>query len=170
MIHTQSGLENKVKINLEQKVASAGLQEHVSRVFVPMEEIAEIRRGQKRISKRTFFPGYILIEVDLTDQIQELIRTMPGVSGLVGPGRKPVPLESDEVDRILKSAEEKKAKPKPRMGFARGDAIRIVDGPFVSFQGTVDESYPDKGKLKAMISIFGRSTPVELESWQVEKT
>ena len=169
VVHTQSGLENKVKANLEHRIETLDMKEYISRVFVPTEEIAEIRGGQKRISTKISFPGYILVEMELTEQVQDLIRATSGVTGFVGAGRKPVSLDWAEVETILKSAEEKKAKPKPKTGFAKGEAIRIVDGPFANFNGTVEESYPDKGKLKAMISIFGRLTPVELEYWQVEK-
>ncbi len=169
VIHTQSGLENKVKSHLERRIEALGMQEYISKVFVPTEEIAEIRGGQKRISRRTSYPGYVLVEMELTEQVQDLIRTTSGVTGFVGAGRKPVSLDWAEVETILKSAEEKKAKPKPKVGFVKGEAIRIAEGPFANFNGTVEESYPDKGKLKAMISIFGRLTPVELEYWQVEK-
>ncbi len=169
VIHTQSGLENKVKANLEHRIETLGVEEGICTVFVPSEEIAEIRGRQKRISTRTSFPGYVLVQMELTEQVQDLIRTTPGVTGFVGAGRRPVPLDDAEVEGLLKSAEEKKAKPKLKADFVRGEGIRIVEGPFATFNGTVDEAYPDKGRLKAMISIFGRLTPVELEYWQVEK-
>ncbi len=169
VIHTQSGVENKVKAYLEHRIESLGMQESISDVLVPSEEIAEIRERQKRISTRTSFPGYILVRMELTEQVQGLIRTTAGVTGFVGAGRKPVPLDDAEVEAILKSSEEKKAKPKLKADFIRGEGIRIVDGPFANFNGTVEEAYPDKGRLKAMISIFGRLTSVELEYWQVEK-
>ena len=168
MIHTQSGREEKVKANLERRIEALDMKQYVSKVHVPAEEIAEIRGGKKKIRSRTSFPGYVLIEAELVEQVQELIRTTRGVTGFVGAGRKPVPLDEAEVENILKSGEEQK--PKLEAEFSRGEAIRIVEGPFANFNGTVEEAYPDKGKLKAMISIFGRSTPVELECWQVEKS
>ncbi len=168
VVHTQSGREEKVKSNLERRVEALDMKQYVSKVHVPVEEIAEIRGGKKKIKSRTSFPGYVLIEAELVEQVQELIRTTRGVTGFVGAGRKPVPLDEAEVENILKSSEEQK--PKLEAEFSRGEAIRIVEGPFANFNGTVEEAYPDKGKLKAMISIFGRSTPVELECWQVEKS
>jgi transcriptional antiterminator NusG len=162
VIHTQSGREEKVKSNLERRVEALDMKQYVSKVHVPVEEIAEIRGGKKKIRSRTSFPGYVLIEAELVEQVQELIRTTRGVTGFVGAGRKPVPLDEAEVGE--------EQKPKLEAEFSRGEAIRIVEGPFANFNGTVEEAYPDKGKLKAMISIFGRSTPVELECWQVEKS
>jgi transcriptional antiterminator NusG len=170
VIHTQSGREEKVKANLERRIEALDMKQYVSKVHVPVEEIAEIRGGKKKIKSRTSFPGYVLIETELVEQVQELIRTAPGVTGFVGAGRKPVPLDEAEIENILRAGEEQKAKPKLEAEFTRGESIRIVEGPFANFNGTVEEAYPDKGKLKAMISIFGRSTPVELECWQVEKS
>jgi len=169
VIHTQSGLEEKVKTSLEHRIETLGVKERVPNVFVPTEEIAEIRGGQKKVSTRTSFPGYILVEMELNEEVQSLIRTTPGVTGFVGSGQRPVPLSGKEVEVIVKSAEERKAKPKPKVDFVKGEEIRIVEGPFANFNGNVEEVYPDKGKLRAMISIFGRSTPVELECWQVER-
>ena len=169
VIHTQSGLENKVKDNLEHRIDALGMKDHVPRVFVPTEEIAEIRGGRKKVTTRTSFPGYVLVEMELNEEIQNLVRTTPGVTGFVGSRQRPVPLGEGEVEAILKSAEERKAKLKPKVDFVKGEEIRIAEGPFANFNGIVDEVYPDKGKLRAMISIFGRSTPVELEYWQVER-
>jgi transcriptional antiterminator NusG len=170
VIHTQSGREGKVKVDLERKVDALGMKQYVSKVHVPVEEIAEIRGGKKKVRSRISFPGYVLVEAELVDQVQELIRNTRGVTGFVGAGRKPVPLDEAEIETILRSGEEQKSKPKLEAEFSRGDTIRIVEGPFANFNGTVEEAYPDKGKLKVMISIFGRSTPVEIECWQVEKS
>ena len=164
VVHTQSGCEEKVKAGMEQKIIGMEIGEYVSRIIVPMEEVTEIKRGKKQVVRKKSFPGYLLIETELTEQVESFIRNMKGVTGFVGAGRKPVPLEENEIENILKPPEEKRAKGKPESEF-----IRIVEGPFLNFNGTVDEVFPDKGKLKAMISIFGRSTPVELEYWQVEK-
>ena len=169
VVHTQSGCEEKVKAGMEQKIIGMEIGEYVSRIIVPMEEVTEIKRGKKQVVRKKSFPGYVLVEVELTEQVESFIRNMKGVTGFVGAGRKPVPLEENEIEDILKPPEEKKAKVKPESEFSRSDVIRIVEGPFLNFNGTVDEVFPDKEKLKAMISIFGRSTPVELEYWQVEK-
>ena len=169
VVHTQSGCEEKVKTNLEHKAIDVEAGEYITRIIVPIEEVTEIKRGKKQVIKKKSFPGYVLIEMELTEQVESLIRNTKGVTGFVGAGRKPVPLEENEVENILRPPEEKKGKAAPKAEFIRGGVIRIVEGPFLNFNGTVDEVFPDKGKLKAMISIFGRSTPVELEYWQVEK-
>lgn len=169
VVHTQTGSEDKVKTSLENKIASEGLQEVISKVVIPMEQVSEIRSGKKKISQRKFFPGYLLVEMELTEQTYFLIKSTPGVTGFIGSGKKPVPLPQNEVDSILKRTEDTQAKPSPKVAFEKGEQIRVTEGPFVNFNGTIEEIHPEKGKLKVSVSIFGRATPVELEYWQVEK-
>ena len=169
VVHTQTGSEDKVKTYLENKISSEGLQELITRVIIPTEQISEVRSGKKRISQRKFFPGYILVEMVLDEKTYLFIKNSPGVTGFIGLGRKPMPLPQAEVDSILKRTEETQAKPSPKIIFEKGEQVRVKDGPFVNFNGTIDEIRPEKGKLKVNVSIFGRSTPLELEYWQVEK-
>ncbi len=169
VVHTQTGLEDKVRTVLENKIVSEGLQESITKVIIPTEQISEVRSGKKRVSQRRFFPGYILVEMDMNDQTYSFIKNISGVTGFIGSGRKPTPLPQREIDNILKRTEETKVKPSPKIIFEKGEQVRVKEGPFMNFNGTIDEIHPEKGKLKVNISIFGRSTPVELEYWQVEK-
>lgn len=169
VVHTQTGSEEKVKTALEKRIAQAGLNETITQVVIPTEQISEVRSGKKRISQRKFFPGYLLVEVSLDEQAYLFIKNTPGVTGFIGLGRKPMPLPQKEVDSILKRTRETQAKPSPKIVFDIGEQVRIKDGPFVNFNGSIDEIHPEKGKLKVSVSIFGRSTPLELEYWQVEK-
>jgi transcriptional antiterminator NusG len=169
VVHTQTGSEDKVKSLLEHRIASQGMSETISRIIIPTEQVSEVRSGKKRISQRKFFPGYLLVEMDLNEQTYLFIKTVPGVSGFIGLGKKPMPLPQSEVDSILKRTQDTQAKPSPKVIFEKGEQVRVNEGPFVNFNGTIDEVHPEKGKLKVNISIFGRSTPVELEYWQVEK-
>jgi transcriptional antiterminator NusG len=169
VIHTQTGYENRVRNLLEGKVKAGLAKDAIAQILVPVEQVSEIKAGKKRISQRKFFPGYILVEMELTDESWYLIKSIPGVTGFVGAGAKPLPLKEDEIDTILKQAKEAKEKPTPKVIFDKGESVRVNDGPFVNFNGTVEEANVAKGKLKVMISIFGRATPVELETWQVEK-
>lgn len=169
VVHTQTGFEDKVKSLLENRIAAQGFQEAICRIIIPTEQVSEIRSGKKRISQRKFFPGYLLIEMDLSEETYLFIKTTPGVSGFIGLGKKPMPLPQLEVDNILKRTQETQARPSPKIVFEKGEQVRVNEGPFVNFSGTIDEVHPDKGKLKVNISIFGRATPVELEYWQVEK-
>jgi len=169
VVHTQTGLEERVKTSLENRLNAEGLQESISKVVIPTEQISEIRSGRKKISQRKFFPGYLLVEMELTEQTYLFIKTVPGVTGFIGLGKKPMPLPQKEVDSILKRTEETQVKPSPKIIFEKGEQVRVKEGPFVNFNGTVDELHPEKGKVKVNVSIFGRATPVELEYWQVEK-
>ena len=169
IIHSQTGFEDKVKLALQNKIESAGLQDSVGQIVIPTEQISEVRRGRKRVSQRKFFPGYILINMELNDVIYAAIKSTPGVTGFIGTGKKPTPLSQDDADNILKGIQETKTKPSPKVVFEKGEQVRVNHGPFVNFNGTIEEVYPEKGKLKVSVSIFGRSTPVELEYWQVEK-
>ena len=158
-----------MKTSLENRLNAEGLQESISKVVIPTEQISEIRSGRKKISQRKFFPGYLLVEMELTEQTYLFIKTVPGVTGFIGLGKKPMPLPQNEVDSILKRTEETQVKPSPKIIFEKGEQVRVKEGPFVNFNGTVDELHPEKGKVKVNVSIFGRATPVELEYWQVEK-
>lgn len=169
VVHTQTGSEDKVKTALENRIAFQGQQESITKVIIPTEQISEIRSGKKKISQRKFFPGYLLVEMELNEKSYFLIKTTPGVTGFIGLGKKPMPLPQTEVDNILKRTEETQVKPSPKTVFEKGEQVRVMEGPFVNFNGTVDELHPEKGKLKVSVSIFGRATPVELEYWQVEK-
>lgn len=169
VVHTQTGAEARAKSNLETRAQLANLTHLIKQVLIPTEKVSEVKGGKKKISERKFFPGYLLIEMELTDDSWYLVKNTPGISGFVGSGRKPIPLEETDIKDILKQQEEKTSKPKPKVEFEIGESIRVKEGAFANFNGTVDEIHPNKGKLKVMVSIFGRSTPVELEYWQVEK-
>lgn len=169
VVHTQTGLEAKVKVSLDNKIALQGLQDLIIKVVIPTEQVSEVKGGRKRVSQRKFFPGYILVEMELNEDTYLLIKTTPGVTGFIGLGKKPTPLPQEEVDNILKRSEETQAKPIPKTAFEKGEQVRVSEGPFVNFSGTIEEIHPTKGKLKVSVSIFGRATPVELEYWQVEK-
>jgi transcriptional antiterminator NusG len=168
-VHTQTGAEDRVKTLLESRVAAQGLRDLVTQVIIPTEQVSEIRAGKKRISQRKFFPGYLIVEMELDEKTYLLIKTTPGVTGFIGLGKKPMPLPQQEVDSILKRTEETQVKPSPKIAFEKGEQVRVNEGPFVNFNGTIEEIHPEKGKLKVSVSIFGRATPVELEYWQVEK-
>lgn len=169
VVHTQTGSEEKAKAGLEKKIATTALKNYIEEVVIPTEQVSEIRGGKKRISTRKFFPGYILLKMEMNNESWYLVKTTPGITGFIGPGRNPNALSEEEVSTILKRTEETEAKPSPKVVFEIGEAIRISEGPFANFTGSVMEVYPDRGKLKVSVSIFGRSTLVELEFWQVEK-
>ncbi|MCA9399105.1 MAG: transcription termination/antitermination factor NusG [Candidatus Omnitrophica bacterium] len=169
IVHTQTGSEEKAKAGLEGKMATSELKKFIGEVVVPTEQVSEIRGGKKRITERKFFPGYILIKMEMTKDSWYLVKSTPGITGFIGPGRKPTPISEQEVDNILKRTEDTETKPTPKIAFEVGESVRISQGPFANFNGTVTEVYPDRGKLKASVSIFGRATLVELEYWQVEK-
>jgi transcriptional antiterminator NusG len=169
VIHTQTGYEDKVRKSLEAKIKAEPGPGDISQVLVPIEQVSEIKGGKKKISERKFFPGYILVEMDLTDASWYMIKNISGVTGFVGAGARPIPLKGDEIDTILRQAKDAKEKPTPKVMFEKGEAVRVTEGPFMNFNGTIEESNAGKGKIKIMISIFGRATPVELEMWQVEK-
>jgi transcriptional antiterminator NusG len=167
VIHTYSGYENKVKANLEQRIESMGMQDKIFQVVVPTEEEIEVRDGQRRITEKNIFPGYILVEMIMTDDSWYAVRNTPGVTGFVGMGRRPTPLRPEEVQRIMKRMEE--AAPKVKVTFRPGQRVRIIDGPFTDFVGSVDNIDMDKSKVRVLVSFFGRDTPVELDFLQVEK-
>ena len=169
VIHTLTGQEDKVKANLLSRLDLSKAKDQVAQVVIPTEVVSEVKSGKKTISERKFFPGYVLIEMDLTDDTWYLVKNAPGVTGFIGSGSKPTPLLEEEIQTILKQSEEKKEKPIPKITFNKGESVRVKDGPFTNFNGTVDETNPERGRLKVSVMIFGRSTPVELEYWQVER-
>ncbi len=169
VIHTQTGQELKVKAVLDGKIQQGLAGELISNVLVPMERVTEVRAGKKRISERKFFPGYLLVEMEMTDESWHLVRTTQGVTGFIGAGRRPVSLSPEEVAEILRQTEERKDKPTPRVTFQKGEGVRIIEGPFTNFNGAIEEVNAGRGKLKVLVSIFGRQTPIELEFWQVER-
>ncbi|MBV8724138.1 MAG: transcription termination/antitermination protein NusG [Candidatus Eremiobacteraeota bacterium] len=170
VVHTYSGYENKVKANLERRIHSMGMQDKIFRVLVPMEDEVEFKDGKRKITPKKVFPGYVLVEMIMDDQSWYVVRNTQGVTGFVGspgPGEKPVPLQDKEVKTILKQMGIEA--PKLKIDFKRGDRVKVTSGPFFDFTGIVDDITPEKERLRALISIFGRETPVELEFFQVEK-
>jgi len=170
IIHTYSGFEKKVKESLEGRVAAFGLGEKIGRVMVPTEDVIEVRGGKKIISPRMFYPGYVLVEMEMNDDTWHVVRSTPRVTGFVGSGQTPSPLSEEEVQAILNRSATPTEKQKPKLIFERNEQVRIVDGPFSSFNGVVEEVNADRNTLKVSVTIFGRSTPVELDFTQVEKT
>jgi transcriptional antiterminator NusG len=169
VVHTQTGSEEKVKTSLEKRITAEGLEGLITKVIIPTEQVSEIRSGKKKITQRKFFPGYLLVEMELSEKTYLFVKTSPGVTGFIGLGKKPMPLPQQEVDNILKRTKDTEVKPSPKIIFEKGEQVRVNEGPFLNFNGTIDEIHPEKGKVKVSVSIFGRSTPVELEYWQVEK-
>jgi transcriptional antiterminator NusG len=169
VVHTYSGFENKVAAAIEQRAKIFGLQDQITRVVVPVEEVVEVRKGQKRITSQKFYPGYVLVELELTDETWHLVRSTPKVTGFVGSGARPVALPQEEVDEILRQMEEGAEKPKPKAIFSKGDKVRVSEGPFINFTGTIEDVNPERGRLKVMVGLLGRLTPVELEYYQVER-
>jgi transcriptional antiterminator NusG len=167
VVHCYSGYENKVKRNLEQRISSMEMENYIFQVVVPTEEEIEVREGKRRTYQRRVFPGYILVEMTMTDDSWYVVRNTPGVTGFVGMGTKPTPLREEEVQRIIQRMEAEA--PKVKVTFKQGQRVRIVQGPFADFIGTVDDINMEKGKVRVMVSFFGRETPVELDFLQVEK-
>jgi transcriptional antiterminator NusG len=167
VIHTYSGYENKVKANLEHRIDSMGVRDKIFQVIIPTEEQIEIKDGQRRTVQRKVFPGYVLVEMILGDDSWYVVRNTPGVTGFVGMGTRPTALEDSEVKRILKQM--KMEAPKVKVTFSRGERVKVVDGPFTDFIGVVDDINPEKGKVRVLVSFFGRETPVELDFLQVAR-
>jgi transcription termination/antitermination protein NusG len=167
VIHTYSGYENKVKTNLEHRIDSMGVRDKIFQVIIPTEEEIEIKDGQRRTVQRKVFPGYVLVEMVMGDDSWYVVRNTPGVTGFVGAGTRPTALEDSEVKRILKQM--KMEAPKVKVTFSRGERVKVVDGPFTDFIGVVDDINPEKGKVRVLVSFFGRETPVELDFLQVAR-
>ncbi|MGQ0527640.1 MAG: transcription termination/antitermination protein NusG [Alphaproteobacteria bacterium] len=170
VLHVYSGFENKVAEGIRDKAKKQGLDDLVEEILVPMEEVVEVRRGQRVNAERKFFPGYVLAKLDMTDDVWHLIKDTPKVSGFLGAGgNKPVPISEAEAQRILQQVQEGVDRPRPSITYDIGEEVKVTDGPFASFNGMVEEVDEEKGKLKVSVMIFGRATPVELEYSQVEK-
>jgi len=170
IIHSYSGFERKVKESLESRVQAFGLQEKIGKVLIPTEAVTEVRGGKKYTVERMFYPGYVLVEMDMDDHVWHVVKSTPRVTGFVGTGQQPTPLSEEEVQHIVYRVGESKNKPKLKVKFEKGETVRVTEGPFATFQGVVDDVNEDRETLKVMVTIFGRSTPVELEFGQVEKT
>lgn len=169
IIHTYSGFENKVKESLQTRAEAFGFADKIGQVLIPTEEVVELRNGKKVTSKRLVYPGYVLVEMEMNDELWHAVKNTPRVTGFVGGGNSPVPLSADEVNQILYRQASSAERPRPKMTFEKNDSVRIVDGPFANFSGKVDEVNVERGTLRVMVTIFGRATPVELEFLQVEK-
>ena len=169
IIHTYSGFENRVKESLRQRADAMGMGDIIGDILIPTEEVVEMKDGKKVVSSKKFFPGYILVNMAMSDDAWHMVKNTPKVTGFVGTGIKPTPLSQEEVDRIINQVTTSAEKPKPKFVFKEGEQVRIVDGPFSNFSGTVEEVNHDRNTLKIMVTIFGRSTPVELDFLQVEK-
>jgi transcriptional antiterminator NusG len=169
VLHVYSGFEQKVAQSIREQAAQKGLEEDILEVSVPTEEVVEMRRGRKVNSERKFFPGYVLIKMRLSDEAWHLVKNTPKVTGFLGAGNRPVPISESEAARILRQVQEGVERPKPSITFEVGEQVRVADGPFTSFNGMVEEVDAERARLTVAVSIFGRSTPVELEYSQVEK-
>jgi transcriptional antiterminator NusG len=170
VVHTYTGYETKAKQNLEDRIKTLAKEDLFGEVLVPTENIVELVKGKKKESKRKFFPGYILVNMELNEETWYIVKNTPKITGFVGGGMTPPPIPETEVKRITQQIAEGSLKPKPKAVFEKGEGVRIIDGPFTSFNGIVEEVKPEKGKLRVSVSIFGRSTPVELDFTQVEKS
>jgi len=167
-IHTYSGFENKVRLSLLERIKNQSLEDYFGNILIPSETVVELKKGERRTSSRKFFPGYILVNMELNDETWHVVKETSKVTGFVG-GNNPVPIPDEEVNKITRRMEEGVERPRPKILFEVGETVRVVDGPFLNFSGVVEDVRPDKGKLRVMVSIFGRATPVELEFMQVEK-
>jgi transcriptional antiterminator NusG len=167
--HTYSGFEHKVKANLEERIKTLNQQDFFGKILVPTEQVVELKKGRKKTSSRKFYPGYIMVQMVLNKMTWHTVRNTAKVTGFLGGGSNPSPVPDEEAVRIIQQMEDGISKPKPRYTFEEGDEIRVIDGPFNNFQGTVEEVKQDKEKLKVLINIFGRATPVELDFIQVSK-
>jgi transcriptional antiterminator NusG len=169
VVHTYSGYEQKAKQALHEKIKSNKMEDFFEEVLVPSEDVVEVKKGVKKTTKRQFFPGYILVKMELNEKTWHLVKGTPKITGFVGGSKNPPVVPEEEVKRITKQIEEGTLKPKPKVLFEKGEDVRVVNGPFATFSGIVDEVNEEKGKLRVMVSIFGRSTPIELDFIQVEK-
>jgi transcriptional antiterminator NusG len=170
IIHSYSGFERKVKESLESRVQAFGLQERIGKVLIPTEAVTEVRNGKKYVVERMFYPGYVLVEMNMDDHVWHVVKSTPRVTGFVGTGQQPTPLSEEEVQHIVFRVGEAKDKPKLKVKFEKNEKVKITEGPFATFDGIVDDVNEVKETVKVMVTIFGRSTPVELEFGQVEKS
>jgi transcription termination/antitermination protein NusG len=170
IVHTYSGFEQKVAESLRSRAQAFGFDDKIGQILIPTEEVVELRGGKKVTSKRLVYPGYVLVQMEMNDELWHAVKATPRVTGFVGGGTSPVPLSADEVNQILYRQASATERPRPKMNFEKNESVRIIEGPFANFSGKVDEVNPERGTLRVMVTIFGRSTPVELEFLQVEKT
>jgi transcriptional antiterminator NusG len=170
VVHTYSGYENKAKKTLEERIKREKLEDHFAQILIPTEEVVEMKRGKRRTSKRKFFPGYMLVQMTMTEATWYLVKSTPKITGFVGDSTKPPPVPEDEVARITNQIAEGAERVIPKVIFEKGDSVRVVDGPFANFNGVVEQVDSEKGKLRVLVSIFGRATPVEMDFVQVDKT
>jgi transcriptional antiterminator NusG len=169
IIHTYSGFEQKVAESLRSRAEAFGFADKIGQILIPTEEVIELRGGKKVTSKRMLYPGYVLVEMEMNDELWHAVKATPRVTGFVGGGDKPVPLTADEVNSVLYRQATSAERPRPKLSFEKNENVRIIDGPFANFSGKVDEVNPERNTLRVMVTIFGRSTPVELDFLQVEK-
>jgi transcriptional antiterminator NusG len=171
VVHAFSGFEKQVARSLKEHVHNAGMEEKFGEILVPMEEVVEMKGGQKRTTQRKFFPGYVLVKMEMDDETWHLVKSVPKVTGFIGgTSNRPTPITEEEAQGILQQVQEGVEKPKPRFSFEPGELVRVIDGPFADFNGTVEDVNYEKSKLRVSVSIFGRMTPVELDFSQVEKS
>ena len=169
IIHAYSGFENKVAESLKTRADAFGFADKIGQILIPIEEVVELRNGNKVTSKRLLYPGYVMVQMEMNDELWHAVKATPRVTGFVGGGDKPVPLSADEVNSVLYGQQDSGKRVRPKLTFEKNETVRIVDGPFSSFSGKVDEIHPERNTLRVMVTIFGRSTPVELDFLQVEK-
>jgi transcriptional antiterminator NusG len=170
IIHTYSGFERKVAESLRTRAEAFGFNEQIGQILIPEEEVVELRNGKKVTSKRLLYPGYVVVQMEMNDELWHRVKDTPRVTGFVGGGQTPVPLSADEINKMLYRQTTAAERPRPKMTFEKGESVRIIDGPFANFQGKVDEINPERNTLRVLVTIFGRATPVELDFLQVEKT
>jgi len=169
VLRVQAGREDQVMENLQKRARAAGLEEKLPKIISPAERVSEIKAGQKTVVERKIYPGYLMVELELDEETMFLVKDTPGVGDFLGTPNKPIAMTQEEVDKITMEAESKEAAPAPKIEFEVGDNVRVKEGPFLNFDGRVEEVSPEKGVIRVIVTIFGRSTPVELEYWQVEK-
>jgi transcriptional antiterminator NusG len=170
IIHTYSGFERKVAESLRTRADAFGFSEQIGQILIPEEEVVELRNGKKVTSKRLLYPGYVVVQMEMNDELWHRVKDTPRVTGFVGGGQTPIPLSADEINKMLYRQTNAAERPRPKMTFEKGELVRIIDGPFANFQGKVDEINPERNTLRVLVTIFGRATPVELDFLQVEKT
>ncbi len=169
VVHTYSGYEEKVKKALEKKIKELGLESQFGEILVPKEDLIEIKKGEKKLTKRKMFPSYLLVQMEMNEETWHVVRKTPKVTGFIGSPTNPYSLPDEEVKRLTQKIEEESVHPRHKVSFVQGEIVRIIDGPFANFNGVVEEVKPDKGRIRVLVSILGRSTPVELEYSQVDK-
>lgn len=169
VVHTYSGYEEKVKETLENKCKSMDMEDKITQIIIPTEEVMDIKKGKKKIEERKAYPGYLFIEMEMDTKIWHMVKSTPGVTGFVGPGKRPIPLRAQEIENVLNRKEKVVLQPVLRLRFEKNETVRITEGPFTNFTGVVEEVNLSRGKLTVLVTIFGRSTPVELEFSQVQK-